>query len=255
MNRLVDNQVAEARATDRRRAQAIAASDTLDRRLGSDRRVARDRRRPAPSGVGCPSERDHELRAALFGIEASAVSLHWHRDRLASAQIDELVGGLVAEIRRVRLMTDGHTEAVRPFDLGDAIDPVIACARAAGLHVHYAPAAQVVVDGSQERAAQVLVGLLDNVRRHAQSSSVDIRVEVLADVVDVVVEDHGRGIPPALRQRLFDRGVTGNASSGSGLGLHIARRLMIEQGGSISLRPGGVDGGTTVALRFRRAVR
>jgi len=255
MNRLVDNQVAEARATDRRRAQAIAASDTLDRRLGSDRRVARDRRRPAPSGVGCPSERDHELRAALFGIEASAVSLHWHRDRLASAQIDELVGGLVAEIRRVRLMTDGRTEAVRPFDLGDAIEPVIACARGAGLHVHYAPAAQVVVDGSQERAAQVLVGLLDNVRRHAQSSSVDIRVEVLDDVVDVVVEDHGTGIPPALRQRVFDRGVTGNASSGSGLGLHIARRLMIEQGGSISLRPGGVDGGTTVALRFRRAVR
>ena len=174
---------------------------------------------------------------------------------MASEQIDELVGGLVAEIQRVRLMTEGSAEPVCTFDVGSAIGPVIGCARASGLDVRYSPAPGVEVHGSREKAAQAVVALLDNVRRHAPSSSVDIRVEVLDAVVDVVVQDQGNGIPPSLRQHVFDRGVTGDASSGSGLGLHIARRLMTEQGGSISLRAPCDHGGTTFALRFRRSVR
>ena len=254
MNGRVDDQVVDAPGSDRRRAPAGVTSDTSDRRVGPDRRGAPDRRRDGSAGVA-PSERDHELRAALFGIEASALGLHRHRDLLASEQVDELVGVLVAEIRRVRLMTDGRTETECAFDLGTAIGPVVGCARASGLDVRYSPPEGVEVHGSRESAAQVVVALLDNVRRHAPSSSVDIRVEVLDAVVDVVVEDQGKGIPPSLRPHVFDRGVTGDASSGSGLGLHIARRLMTEQGGSISLRAPGDHGGTTFALRFRRSVR
>jgi len=237
------------------RGQPMTTSKTLDRRVARDRRVAGDRRGSASSGVACPSERDHELRAALFGIEASAVSLHRHRGLLESVQVDELFGGLVAEIRRLRLMTDGGTEAASAFDLGDAIAPAISCARASGLDVRYSPVSGVEVYGRRASAAQVLVALLDNVRRHAVSSHADVRVEVLDTAVDVFVADQGPGIPASLGRRVFDRGVTGDASSGSGLGLHVAHRLMTELGGSISLRACGDSGGTTIAVRFRRVVR
>jgi signal transduction histidine kinase len=208
--------------------------------------------RPAVVAAGV-TERDHELRAALFGIEASASGLSQHRDQLTSTQVDELVDGLVAEIRRVRILFDGSAVTPSSFDLGDAIRRVVAGAKASGLDVTFFLPPGVEVEGSRQGAAQVLVALLDNVRRHAESSPVDVRVAVLDDVVDVFVEDRGPGIPAPLRRRLFERGVCGGETDGTGLGLHIAHRLMIDQGGSISVRPRR-GGGTTFVLRFQRVL-
>jgi signal transduction histidine kinase len=206
-------------------------------------------RRPVvPAGV---AERDHELRSALFGIEASASGLSQHRDQLSSTQVDELVAGLVAEIRRVRILFDGPAVTSSTFDLGDAIRPVVACARASGLDVTFFLPPGLAVEGCRERAAQVLVALLDNVRRHAASSAVELRVAVRDDVVDVYAEDRGPGIPAPVRCHVFERGVIGDESSGSGLGLHIAHRLMTDQGGSISVRPRRGPSPSFV-LRFRR---
>ena len=109
----------------------------------------------------------------------------------------------------------------------------------------------VEVEGRRDSAAQVLVALLDNVRRHASLSPVEVRVAVLDDAVVVFVEDRGPGIPALLRRDVFEWGVCGEQSSGSGLGLHVAHRLMAEQGGSIAVRPRR-GGGTSFVLRFRR---
>ena len=142
------------------------------------------------------AERNHELRAALFGIEASAAGLCEHRDRLTDGQIDELMDGLLAEIRRVRALFDGRrSAAMGTFDLGDALRPVVACAQATGLDVSFFLPPGVEVEGRRDSAAQVLVALLDNVRRHASCSPVDVRVAVLDDAVVVVLEDRGPGIP------------------------------------------------------------
>ena len=197
------------------------------------------------------AERNHELRAALFGLEAVAHGLCDHREHLTSRQVDELAEDLLAEIRRVRALVDNTACAPSIFDLGDALRPAISCARASGLDVSFFLPPGVEVHGRRESAAQVLVALLDNVRAHAESSPVDVLVAPLDDVVMVFVEDRGCGIPAALRQHVFERGVTGEESSGSGLGLHIAHRLMAEQGGSISVRSRR-GGGTTFVLRFRR---
>ena len=159
--------------------------------------------------------------------------------------------GLVAEIRRVRALFDGRrTAALGTFDLGDAMRPVVACAQASGLDVSFFLPHGVEVEGRRDSAAQVLVALLENVRRHAWSSPVDVRVAVLDDAVVVFVEDRGPGIPAPLRRDVFEWGVRGEESSGSGLGLHIARRLMAEQGGSIAVRPRR-GGGASIVLRFR----
>ena len=80
-------------------------------------------------------ERDHDLRAALFGIEASAEGLSRHRERLTPLQFDQLAAAIAAEVRRLRSLVDGHGTAPGTFDLVDAIDPVVASGRACGLDV------------------------------------------------------------------------------------------------------------------------
>jgi signal transduction histidine kinase len=172
---------------------------------------------------------------------------------LTPVQVDELMEGLLAEIRRVKALVDGHVGAPTRFDLGDAIAPVLACARPAGLQVVSSLPRGIMVQGRPDSTAQVVVALLDNARQHAPGSPVEVRAESHCDVATVFVEDRGPGIPRSAPERIFGRGVRGSASGGSGLGLYIARRVMAEQGGSIGVtaRPGG---GTSFVLRFRRVL-
>ena len=54
------------------------------------------------------------------------------------------------------------------------------------------------------------------------------------------IADNGEGIPPARRARIFEPFVTGSdarSTSGSGLGLSIARQILERQGGTLTLTP------------------
>jgi signal transduction histidine kinase len=197
-------------------------------------------------------EREHELRAALFGIESAAEVLTRHRGQMTDLQFDDLTRGVLAEVRRLRGLLAGHIGDRDGFDLAEAIDPVIACARSSGLEVRSSVPRGIDVDGCRASTAQVVLTLLDNARRHAAPSPVDLRVTVIGDIAALYVEDRGNGLGGQSPERLFDRGVRGDDSSGSGLGLFIARRLMGEQGGSIAVRH-RVGGGASFVARFRRA--
>jgi signal transduction histidine kinase len=195
-------------------------------------------------------ERRHELRSALFGIEASAEGLSRHRALLTDQQLDELAHGLAHEVRRVRMLLEGAV-ASSTFDLAETIGPVIACARASGLDVRCSVRRGITVVGDRHRTAQVVLALLDNARAHALASPVEVRATELCGTVALYVEDRGRGVSKQARHRLFERGVCGDDSAGSGLGLYVARRIMEDQGGAIAARtrPGG---GATFVLHLRR---
>jgi signal transduction histidine kinase len=198
------------------------------------------------------AERDHEVRAALFAIEVAAAGLSQHRERMTAWQVDELMDGLIAETRRVRALLDGDDAAATTFDLGEAIAPVLACARGSGLDVRSSVPSGIRVEGRPDSTAQILVALLDNVRRHAGASPVDVRVCMHDDTATLSIVDRGPGIDLAVFETMFERGVRGAESPGSGLGLYVGRRLMEEQHGTIDVRtaPGA---GAEFVLAFRRA--
>jgi signal transduction histidine kinase len=183
-------------------------------------------------------------------MEALARGLCEHRDHLPSGQIDEHLKGLVAEIRRVRALVAGRVGRPRTFDLAAAIGPVISCARASGLDVRCSVPPGVEVMGRRNCTAQVVLALLDNARKHAPGSPVELRVVDVDGSLALCVEDRGPGIPRPLRERLFERGVRGDDSTGSGLGLCVAKRLMAEQGGTIEVRSRR-GGGASFVLCFQ----
>src|SRR5881398_3016766 len=81
------------------------------------------------------AERDHEIRAALFGIQAVARALYETRDRLRSADVDQLALAIESEVRRLNLMLDPRVKQTTVFDLGDAILPAIIMVSALGVVV------------------------------------------------------------------------------------------------------------------------
>jgi two-component system sensor histidine kinase TctE len=77
-----------------------------------------------------------------------------------------------------------------------------------------------------------------------------------ANQIVLAVEDTGQGIPPADRERVFDRfyRVLGTKADGSGLGLAIVREIAIQHGASIHLLDPQhavlAAGGTRIEVRF-----
>jgi two-component system OmpR family sensor kinase len=65
---------------------------------------------------------------------------------------------------------------------------------------------------------------------------VTVQLSTLDGWVEVAVTDRGPGLTETEADRVFDRGVRGAASGGSGLGLYVARTLMRRHGGDVELR-------------------
>ncbi|HEX2383022.1 MAG TPA: ATP-binding cassette domain-containing protein [Acidimicrobiales bacterium] len=201
---------------------------------------------------------NHELRTPLTAIQGYASTLRqtdvsWDSsaqerflDSIAaeSARMGRLVGDLLdfsaIDSGTLRLVRDWCNlelvlEAARRC-VGDGTSPVIELAHAAELPAVWA---------DHDRLEQVFVNLLDNAVRHASGvTRINVRssVDLDAGSVTVRVADDGRGIPASLVDRVFlprERGTTDDA--GAGLGLAIARGIVVAHGGTICIdrrRPG-----------------
>ena len=77
--------------------------------------------------------------------------------------------------------------------------------------------------------------LLSNTARHAPGSTASLSAERRGDRTLLRVRDDGPGIPRALRDQIFDRGVRQDGSAGQGLGLYIARKIVVQNGGWLDL--------------------
>lgn len=95
----------------------------------------------------------------------------------------------------------------------------------------------VVVHASWIRLARLLNNLLANAERH---TSTTIEISVVAEPPDAVLEviDDGPGVPPADRERIFERlcrleEARRRDPGGSGLGLPIAREIAQTYGGRL----------------------
>jgi signal transduction histidine kinase len=101
----------------------------------------------------------------------------------------------------------------------------------------------------------VITNLLSNALRHAPGALIEVRVDATSDGAVLVVRDHGPGISPADKERVFERyaqGSAGKSAGGFGLGLWITRHIVEALGGSIEL-DSELGRGATFKVRLPRA--
>ena len=182
----------------------------------------------------------HELKQPLMGADASIQLLE--RALGATLRREEEWSILRAQLERLGEIVLEYEALLRP-GLGEplafAVGPVVS--RAVALLAHRVRPLErrfAVLRAEGDRVGFGAPGALVHAATNVLASALDA-IEA-AGGVDVRVSDEGTGIAPEARGKLFEpRFTTKGPGRGSGLGLHLARRLMARQGGDVFLVPDG----------------
>ncbi|MET3464482.1 sensor histidine kinase [Variovorax atrisoli] len=155
-----------------------------------------------------------------------------------------LVGQLQQLMRSDEMPRDA-SPATLAFDelVQDRIRLVEALARARGIALEFThdEATPVAVHGERESLISMAGNLVENAIKYSPDGGM-VKVRVWREASEAVLQvtDEGPGIPPALRERVFDRFFRNpdQTQSGSGLGLAIVRSVLEKHGGRIALSDG-----------------
>jgi len=188
----------------------------------------------------------HEVRNPLAGLRASLQVLD---GRLAQRENRDVIAAMIQRIDDLNekvedllLYARPKAPRLRAVDVGALAREVAVSARVAtgnaGAPIDVRGGATAHADADMLRAA--LLNLTMNACQAGGDTAVDIQVGTEGNACRVAIHDRGPGIPPDVRERVFEPFFTTRVG-GTGLGLAIVKRLLELQDGRIALndRPGG----------------
>ncbi len=196
------------------------------------------------------ADASHELRSPLAVLRTQLEVALTHPDPDIR---QELVAGALQDTDRLQsLATDllllarlDATGSDRPGQRVDLTELVRTAVQARGpqprpIALDIEP--DLTVTGNPLWLGRLLTNLLDNAQRHARHAvTVQLRTEEENGLVILDVTNDGPRIPPADRERIFERftrldDARSRDEGGSGLGLSIARDIATVHGGTLTVR-------------------
>lgn len=212
------------------------------------------------------ADASHELRAPLTVIQANLDLLRRYQV-MPAAERDQAIAQAEREAGRLaRLVGDLLTLARADAGVGLrrwpveldrlVLEAVTEAGRVAGgrqLEVDWVE--PVLVEGDPDRLKQMVLILLDNAVKYTpEGGRISVRLRRDGQTAELEVRDTGVGIEPAELPHVFDRFFRGEAArqldpDGTGLGLPIARWVVRQHGGEITLES-QPNKGTAVRVRL-----
>lgn len=276
--RIADGDVDTVIGTPSRSKEMVELADDLDRMLATLRAALLDSERSATEAARSRdgirrllADMSHELRTPLTALKGYS-DLYAGGMLETDDDLDRAMGRIGSESDRLgRLANDmlqlargaDGADIVESVDLVEVAHDVVDDLRAAhpeldidvdiGINAASGPSA-VLVNGSPGQIHQAVLNLTSNACRYAGSEGgVKVVVGTIADAATVAVVDHGPGIAPEERDRVFlpfyrpDGSRSRDGRGGAGLGLALTRQIVTNHGGSVTIE-GTPGGGATVTM-------
>ncbi|MEU6023765.1 HAMP domain-containing sensor histidine kinase [Micromonospora sp. NPDC047134] len=204
------------------------------------------------------ADASHELRTPLAAIRGYAEVARRGHDRVPADVAHALrrvesestrMTNLVDDLLLLARLDSGRPLAVESVDLTALVIDAVSDAHVAGPDHRWQldlPDQVIRVPGDPARLHQVLTNLLANARVHTPpGSTVTTGLRLVGEAAELSVTDDGPGVPPELRDEVFERFARGDSSrsrthGSTGLGLAIVAAVVAAHHGTVALdsRPG-----------------
>ncbi|WNR43102.1 HAMP domain-containing sensor histidine kinase [Paenibacillus roseipurpureus] len=197
----------------------------------------------------------HELRTPITIVEGHLSLLHrWGKSD--PAVLDESLEASLQEVRRLKklvqeLLTLTKVEANRlsenstPLQLAPLIQETLKRFEALNPEFQFVSNTENIHDVmlvmNPLHVEQILMIILDNAVKYSlETKRIDIHAILLKQEVQIIIEDHGIGIPEADLPFVFDRfyrvdKARNHEIAGTGLGLAIAKQLVMNVHGKLTI--------------------
>ena len=199
------------------------------------------------------SQRTEMLAAVSHDLRTPLTRMRLELELLGDDQ-DPVLGGLRQDVDEMSKLVEAYLgfargegrEAVEPTDLEPMLESMRQRAERSGVALDIAMDRPVVLPLRPTAFHRCLGNLVDNACRYARWIGISVRQR--DEMVEIAIDDDGPGIPEALREKVFEPFVRLDEASedghgGTGLGLTIARDVVLAHGGELRLaesRRGGL---------------
>ena len=195
----------------------------------------------------------HELKTPVGALGLLAETLAGERDR---AVVDRLskrmheealrVGRIIEDLLDLSRIEAEESPAREPVPVHLVVAQAVERIRPMAEHHGIAldvddPPRRLTVVGDRRQLVAAVHSLLENAVKYSDAgSSVEVRVSSDGQQVDLVVRDHGIGIPARDLERIFERfyrvdRARSRDTGGTGLGLSIVRHVAGNHGGEVTV--------------------
>jgi signal transduction histidine kinase len=210
------------------------------------------------------ADASHELRSPLTVITSFTELLQKH-GRNNAQLTNEAIEAIASETQRMTLLTESllqlaneennHGEAHSRINILRLIREVSQRFQAVysrSIHLNL-PTDNVYIAGVESKISQILIILIDNAIKYS-TDQIHLSVNDFNDSIEIQIKDSGIGISTKDLPHIFERfyrvdKARSRLSGGSGLGLSIAKSIIENLNGSISVQS-KENVGTTFYLRF-----
>ncbi|WP_395670792.1 sensor histidine kinase [Phenylobacterium sp.] len=248
----------EARVGISGRRDEIGRAEAELSRMQADLRAALSSRARLAALGEAVAKINHDLRNMLTSAQIASERLAALKDPKVSQALPRLERALDRAVKLASdVLTYGKTEEAapepQPVPLAAAVEAAGEEARLSPKGVRLVcdvdPGEQVIADADQLH--RILANLLRNAReaiehQEGRGGRGEIRVtlERIEGASLIRVADDGPGVPPKIRERIFQPFAGSGRPDGAGLGLAIARELAQGHGGDLTLLDAGPAGAT-----------
>lgn len=221
------------------------------------------------------ADASHELRTPLTVLSLGVESLQNDDESKLSGFAQEVLRDMQHETKYMSRLIEAlltlargdeeNTPLVRAkVDLTEVAVKVcnkmrpLAAKKGLGLEYAAGDAPQVFILGDKNKMEQLLIIFIDNAIKYSESGTITVTVEADSMHAVIKVMDEGIGISESDAQKIFERfyrvdKARSRAAGGFGLGLNIARIIVVRHGGTVSVKPRSPHGSIfTVRLPLYR---